>query len=612
MSRWMITLSALTISLVTLLIYFPAFKIQFYDGWWYLIWAATMDVPRYLIQFLDPANITQGYRPVQGLYMYVLYHLFGFNPNGYHWAHNLLHAVNAVLVFLIVGKLSARWRLAFVAALIYAVLPNYSLAVFWHAVVDPLAGFFYLLTMLMWTRYLDTRRARDYALAFGVFLLALFSKEIAIFLPLFLFLIEWWFYRVRLNLRAFVPRYAPFLLMFIPYLYLVYQVQSHGEFAGQFGFRIGPHMLGNLIPYAAVLAFPWFTGLPSDSLAYVWLAVVVVAYVGLLISKWREGVSATYPALFLALFAVLNISPLLGFPLDYFHPRYLYLPTISSAVILAWLFERLWCIAGAHRVARAVVALLVGGVVIVSSVQVAEAAAGLAEYTRQIRVPFRDIASQHPTFPPNSYVYIVYSPFTSYWDFEGLFFARYGKNVKVNATDLGSPANLRNYDHAYVYYFDTTGKPIEIVVDKDSVTSASLALPARLQIPILLEQYEVPTTRLERGKALVVILNWRATERIAKDYTMFAHLVDAKGNLIAEYNSPPVNGKAPTSQWDPHRTIVDAAVLPIAQDTPLGDDYRLEIGMYNLDTLERLSFVDASGAPLADKIVIGPFRIVER
>jgi hypothetical protein len=614
MSKKHIGLSILIIALAALLTYLPAFKIQFYDGWWYLIWAATMDLPRYAIQFLDPANITQGYRPVQGLYMYVLYHLFGFNPDGYHWAHNFLHAANAVLVFFIVAKLGRTlgrtivrpYRVAFIAALIYAVLPNYSLAVFWHAVVDPLSGFFYLLTILLWTRYLDTRHARDYALAFCAFVFALFSKEIAIFLPLFLFLIEWWFYRVTPNLRALVPRYTPFLIAFIPYLWLVYQVQSRGEFVGQFGFRIGPHMLNNLIPYAAVLTFPWFTALPTDTLAYVWLALVAIVYIGVMIYKRSTLL------LFLALFAILNISPLLGFPLDYFHPRYLYLSTISSAVLLALIFEKFWELTRARRWLRRATIATLTLLVVTSSAQVADAAAGLAEYTRQIRVPFRDITRQRPTFAPNSYVYFVYSPLTSFWDFEGLFFARYGAKVKVNATDLGAPANLRHYEHAYVYYFDSTGKPIEIPVDKDAVTSATLALPARFQVPIVLEQYEVPSTRLVRGKALVAILNWRAMERIGKDYTVFAHLVDAQGNLIAEYNAQPVNGKSPTSQWPLHRTVVDAVVLSIADNAPLGDRYRLEIGMYDVDTLERLFFVDDQGRPVADKIVIGSFSIVER
>jgi hypothetical protein len=608
MLHWTVALAALCIGLVALLTYLPAFKIQFYDGWWYLIWSATMDLPRYLIQFFDPANITQGYRPVQGLYMYLLYHLFGFNPDGYHWAHNLLHAANAILVFLIVGKLSARWRLAFVAALIYAVLPNYALAVFWHAVVDPLAGFFYLLTMLLWTRYLDTQRARDYAFAFSAFVFALFSKEIAIFLPLFLFLIEWWFYRVQSNLRAFAPRYVPFLITFIPYLYLVYQVQSHGEFVGQFGFRIGPHMLGNLIPYAAVLAFPWFTNLPNDMLAYMWLGIVALAYIGVMIYKWRTDASAARFYLFLALFAVLNVSPLLGFPLDYFHPRYLYLSTISSAVILALIFEQLWTIVGVRRVASVVIAFAVGLVVIVSSAQVAESAAGLAEYTRQIRVPFRDIAREHPTFPPGTYVYFVNSPKTSIWDFEGLFFARYRQNVTVKGTDGGHIPQLREYPNAYVYYFDPTGKPIEIAVDKDDVARVTPVLPARFHT-IVLERAAIPTTVIARDKALVVIFVWRVSTVVEKDYTLFLHLVDMNGNIVAQSDELLATTGETSSQWRPTRYYVTATVLPIDSAVPRGL-YRLHLGVYDAATLERLWIVDENNQPLEDKLTIEPFILL--
>src|SRR5512135_1968660 len=85
-------LGAIIIASIAFITYLPALKIQFYDGWWYLIWSASMDLPRFLVQFLDPSNITQGYRPVQGIYMYLLFHLFSFNPDGYHLAHNLLNA----------------------------------------------------------------------------------------------------------------------------------------------------------------------------------------------------------------------------------------------------------------------------------------------------------------------------------------------------------------------------------------------------------------------------------------------------------------------------------------------------------------------------------------
>jgi hypothetical protein len=601
MSKRFTWLGALLIGLTALVTYLPALKIQFYDGWWYLIWSATLDLPRYLLQFLDPANITQGYRPVQGLYMYLLYHLFGFNPDGYHWAHNLLHAVNSMLLFLIVGKLSARWRLAFVAAIIYAVLPNYSLAVFWHAVVDPLSGFFYLLTILLWTHFLDTQRMRDYAPAFFAFVLAIFSKEIAIFLPLFLFLIEWWFYGVKPNLRVDVPRYLPFLVTFIPYLWLVYQVQSHGEFVGQFGFRIGPHMLNNLIPYATVLTFPWLVDLPTELIFYLWLAIVVIAYAGIMIYKRSAAL------LFLALFAVLNVSPLLGFPLDYFSPRYLYLSTTVSAIVLALVFEALWQFASARRWLIGAWIASITIVVLISSTRIAESASGLAEYTRQTRVPFNDIARQHPTFPPDTYVYFVNSPKTPAWDFEGLFFARYRKNVTVNATDGGHLPRFREYDTAFVYYFDPTGKPNEIRVDKNDPTRTTPNLPVRFQSSIILEQSAVPSNVARRGEAIVVILVWRVSAPPEADYTIFAHLVDASGKIVAQSDAPPTGDS--TSQWRPTRQYVHATVLPIDANTPPGT-YRLEIGLYNAATMERVLVLDTNNQPSGDKLMIEPFNIV--
>ncbi|MDE3091559.1 MAG: hypothetical protein KGJ80_19490, partial [Chloroflexota bacterium] len=438
---------------------------------------------------------------------------------------------------------------------------------------------------------------------FVAFLLALLSKEIAVFLPFFLFLIQWWFYHEKPNLRVAALRYAPFLLTFIPYLYQVYQVQSHGEFVSQFRFSVGPHMLGNLIPYLAVLAFPFVDSLPTDPAMFIWLAIVVVIYVGLMIYK-RSTV-----LLFLALFAVLCVSPLLGFPLDYFAPRYLYLSTISSAVVIALVAEWLWQKIGAQRVLAIGVAVMVGAMVVMGSARVTDAATNLAEYTRQLRVPFRDITRAHPNFPLGSYVYFVQSPKTPIWDFQGLFFSRYGTNVTVEGTDGGYPPRLRDYAPAFVYYFDATGKPIELPVDSIDQSSVTPLLPARFDAPIFLDRYESPSAVAHRSQALVVVLIWRVSAVVAKNYSVFAHLLDANGAIIAQYDALLSPGGEKTSEWRPARQYVDAVVLPIDANAPVGDQYRLELGLYDATMMERLRVVDANDQPLDDKFMIAPIRI---
>lgn len=606
MSNKLVWLAGFVVVCVTLIAYHSATRIQFYDGWWYLEWAATMDVPRYAIQFLDPANITQGYRPVQGLYMLILYRLFGFNPDGYHRAHQLFHSANAILLMLVVTQLGRAWlgrarafRIGVVAALAFAVSPVLTLAVFWHAVVDPLSAFFYLLTILLWARYLESNRRAEYWLTFAAYGFALFSKEVAVFLSPILFLIEWWVYRRNVFTRATFQRLIPFLLLLVPYLYLVVSVQSHGEFSSQFGFKIGPHMLTNLMPYLAVLTLPWTNELPTDAYYFGWLGIVAVVYLAVTLYK------RSLILLLIALVAALNISPLTGFPLDFYNTRYLYLSLMSALLIAALALDTLarrWL---THRAFPVFVAFLVAAVTLASSLRVADAAATLAEHTRQVRVPFRDISRAHPTFPDDTYLYFVYSPTTNVWDFKGLFFTRYGKQVTVEATDSGAIPELRSHAQAYIYYF-RGNQPIELPVEKNIAPRHAPALPAKFGDAITLEQADVSGTTLKRGSVLVVFLTWRATSKPATDLTVFAHLVDAQGKRIAASDSPPQRGALPTSQWEPNRPpIVDVIVLPIDASAPIGDNYHLELGLYDAPTMQRVPMVGAG-----DTFVISSFTIV--
>ncbi len=595
--------SILVIVAVATITYLPALKIGFYDGWWYLEWAATMNLPRYLVQFLDPANITQGYRPVQGLYIYLLYHLFGFNPDGYHLAHTALHALNGVLLFFVVYQLGSSRRVAFVASLLYATSPVISLAVFWHAVVDPLAGCFYLLTLFLWVQYLKNRRRIFWVAAFAAFVLALLSKEIAVFLPLLLFLIEWWIVR-RGKPAPNIRPYLPFIMMLVPYLWLVVQVQSHGEFSSQFGFRIGPHMVTNLLPYLAVLAFPWTNELPTDSLYYLWLGVAALLFWAITLYK------RSLALLLLGIVAILNISPLTGFPLDYFNTRYLYLSVTISLILFALVLDRAWQATAERRPYSLVVPMVVAGLTLAGSLSVAQASSGLAEFTRVLRVPFRDISSQHPSFPADSYLYFVYSPTTSVWDFEGLFFLRYGTNVQVNSTETGKRAALREHNSAFVYYFDPTGRPFEVPVDRGLTLRSFPPLPASFEIPIALEELQIPSNVVQRGKALVILLSWQAQASIDRDYTIFAHLVDESGNIVVSWDGPPRRGDAPMRSWKPGQPIVDALVLPIAAEAPLGSNFQLELGVYDAASMQRLGLVDSNGQRIADTIVLAPFSII--
>jgi hypothetical protein len=123
-----------------------------------------------------------------------------------------------------------------------------------------------------------------------------------------------------------------------------------------------------------------------------------------------------------------------------------------------------------------------------------------------------------------------------------------------------------------------------------------------------LEGFELTSDSLKRGDAFVLLLYWKATTQVSKDYTVFVHLVDRNEKIVAGYDSQPRQGKFPTTFWKPKQLVIDPIVYIIPTDIPAGT-YKLEIGLYDLATLERLLIVDPLGQPIADQVVIEPIDL---
>lgn len=115
------------------------------------------------------------------------------DPAWHHLVNVALHAANAVLLFLLLSKMTgARWRSAFVAAL-FAVHPLHVESVVWVSErKDVLSTLFWFLTTLAYVRYVQSPKARQYALVVVLFVLGLLSKPMLVTLPLTLLLLDWW------------------------------------------------------------------------------------------------------------------------------------------------------------------------------------------------------------------------------------------------------------------------------------------------------------------------------------------------------------------------------------------------------------------------------------
>ena len=94
---------------------------------------------------------------------------------------------------------------------------------------------------------------------------------------------------------------------------------------------------------------------------------------------------------------------------------------------------------------------------------------------------------------------------------------------------------------------------------------------------------------------LGVTLFWQAIESPETDYTAFVHVVDAAGEIVAQSDAQPLQGRYPTSIWSRGEVVVDEQAF---EAIPPGQ-YQVYVGWYRWDTLELLP-VTSGGSGIPD------------
>lgn len=137
------------------------------------------------------------YYPMVFTTFWIEHQVWGNNPRGYHVVNVLLHAVNAILLWLLLRALGVRG--AYLAALIFALHPVHVESVAWISErKNVLSGFFYLLSAMAFFRFQRTEGAGEdrpwgtYLVSLLLFVAALLSKTVTASLPAALLLVIWW------------------------------------------------------------------------------------------------------------------------------------------------------------------------------------------------------------------------------------------------------------------------------------------------------------------------------------------------------------------------------------------------------------------------------------
>jgi hypothetical protein len=130
----------------------------------------------------------------------------------------------------------------------------------------------------------------------------------------------------------------------------------------------------------------------------------------------------------------------------------------------------------------------------------------------------------------------------------------------------------------------------------------------RLGPGIRLSGYDVnlitprPSASTQAG-SVDVTLHWLADAAPGEDLTVFVHLLDGNGRLVAQHDGRPRQGEYPTWAWQPGDRVLDRHRLSLPPDLSPGT-LRLQVGLYRPDDGTRMPVFDQADRRMPDDVAI--------
>ena len=108
-------------------------------------------------------------------------------------------------------------------------------------------------------------------------------------------------------------------------------------------------------------------------------------------------------------------------------------------------------------------------------------------------------------------------------------------------------------------------------------------------------------------RRLTLDLYWQASGQVDHPYIVFAHLLDARGQIVSQRDSRPQDGQPLMTCWQPGETYRDRRILDLPAGMAAGT-YALRVGLYHSATGSRLEVVTSDGIE-SDHVSLGPIEI---
>ena len=291
--------------------------------------------------------------------------VFGLNPAGHHFSNLLLHVLNTLLVFSIFAKTTGHpWR-SFMVAALFGLHPLHVESVAWVAErKDVLSAFFWMLTTLLYVRYVENPGIKRYLAVMTGFILGLMTKPMLVTLPFVFLLLDFW----PLNRlgpaspankgqpsqwRKFyflIIEKIPLLILTTVFSVITFMVQTTGRQAGSFGHPFDQRLATSLVSYVQYLIqtcwpfrlsvfYPYPDPYPIWQIAG---AFLILAGISFLVLKTARRCPYLPVGWFWYLGTFLPVIGIIQVGAHATADRYTYIPLIGIFIMVVWgLYERL-------------------------------------------------------------------------------------------------------------------------------------------------------------------------------------------------------------------------------------------------------------------------------
>lgn len=577
------------------------------------------------------------YRPLPFTLWLVLHRLFGYyHAFVLHLLNVALHALNAILLYQLAQRQfegQSRWLYGAAAASLFVTYPfSYQAVPYVNALCHPLAAFLILSSI---AAYWEAQARPSKLWSLGSLLLAClapFAHETGVLIAPLL-IVMGVLGPHRSALRSMVRSARGYLAISLGYALIWVMVpKGSGDSLGlprlESLWQNGVYFLQGLAlptaPLAKVL-MRWFSFNDLNSVAV--MAVVTLLCVLVLCVRPRRQVT-----LALLWFAISVLPAWLMLPFSYVidGPRLLYLASIGNALLWAGVLAALWCSPSLRRLgpwlaALALLALLWRNVAFVNSRMQLYASGNdmLMQAVEAARTSPVDASLLYVNMPAwlafreSAYVLghegVTLIP--GYTRLQDAIWVNGGGDRKVRGvTFANTQKDWRNHVGHYdpevgweglneairgsdmVYVTDYAAAELRIREAGALARERETKPDGQTVLALWGQQVALLRGSLERqGLETTFTLWWKCLRETEAPYTVFVHVYDGEGHLVAQKDGYPLLGMFPFWLWRKGDLVRDRRPVSMPTDLRPGR-YVVSVGLYDPDTGQRVPAFSSDGA----------------